>query len=126
MVKHLSAVYLLINTHFHLQIQQRQDANTHLFTADLPYHCIQFLLIQSALTISQLSFFSSGPLCLYPVLYLISISFASVFPFPQGYLYPCYVPAVFPLFTSLDFSCLSALHSIFRSTFCSYSSAEDP
>lgn len=37
------------------------------------------------------------------MLFLISISFASIFPFSQGYLYPCYVPALFTPCSALFF-----------------------
>lgn len=37
------------------------------------------------------------------MLFLISISFAPIFPFSQGYLYPCYVPALFTPCSALVF-----------------------
>lgn len=37
------------------------------------------------------------------MLFLISISFAPIFPFSQGYLYPCYVPALFTPCSALFF-----------------------
>lgn len=55
------------------------------------------------------------------MLSLISISFVPSFPFPLGYLYSCYVPAVTTPCPSLQtFSCLSMWNSTFCSTFCSY------
>lgn len=80
-------------------------------------------IYKGALGLSQL-FFSCGTLCLSAMLFLISVSFAPIFPFPQGYLYPCYVPALFTPCSTLFFFFLSALHSIFCSVFCSSSSLE--
>lgn len=112
-----------MNTRFHLQ--RRQDANAHLFTADHLCHCIPFLLIQSAIRISHLSFFPVVP-------------FASTLCFSS---FPSHLPPFFDshkdvyiLVTFLcfwlclhpwTFSCLSAQHSIFCSVLCSESFFED-
>lgn len=56
-------------------------------------------IYKGALGLSQL--FSCGTPCLSTRLFLISISFAPIFPFPQGYLYPCYVLALFTACSSL-------------------------
>lgn len=79
-------------------------------------------IYKGALGLSQLSFFLWYPLPLCSA-FLISISFAPIFPFPQRYLHPCYAPALFTPVHSLVFF-LTALHSIFCSFFCSSSSFE--
>lgn len=114
----------LINAGFRLQVEQRWGAYTHLFTDGLPYHCIPFFLVQSALKISQLSFFLAYPMplpCALPHFHLICPQFS----IPTGIFVSLLPSCPFhsPFFSPDLF--LSGCISIFHFVFSSYSSFED-
>lgn len=96
-----------------------------LIYSQLIFCCIQCLLIQSALKISQLSFFLGYPLplpCAFSHIHLISPCFSISTRIFVSLLRSCpfhsvHLSGLFPI--------LSALRSVFCSIFCSYSSFED-